>query len=81
MKNTAVITIIGSRQPFSLISSGNARLLSTMSIVEQRAITNPPPEEAKIGKISGSMPMRIMTERTVVGKLGAKVELVRVQAG
>ena len=71
MKNTAVIAIIGSRQPFSLISSGNARLLSTMSIVEWRAITNPP-EEAKISKISGSMPMRIMTEPTVSRGVGGQ---------
>ena len=34
MNSNAVMAIIGSRQPFSLISSGSARLFNTMSIVE-----------------------------------------------
>ncbi len=33
-KNTAVTTMIGNRQPLSLIGSGRARVFSTMSITE-----------------------------------------------
>ena len=51
---------------------------------------NSPPEEAMISKTTGSMPVKIMTNPTVMLLLffrayieapEAKVELVRVQAG
>jgi hypothetical protein len=61
MKNSAVMTIIDSRQALSLISSTNARRFNLISIGDESAVTDPPPEEATIDKTTGSTPVRIMT--------------------
>jgi hypothetical protein len=55
------MTIIDSRQALSLISSTNARRFNLISIGDESAVTDPPPEEATIDKTTGSTPVRIMT--------------------